>query len=220
MVLQTADLLRLDYANVRDVEWLRIVLRTAFSKAALRSFGSFATVSTSNDSLEEVIAVIKGEAATPTDENTLSIDDDTGTDEEKEEDADLFARAKEETEDYLLRAWQGAGTAFEHVLAAVLDAIGYTATVTSASKDHGVDVIDQPQAAIRGGGGRRTDISVSQNESRLAHPTLSVQGNGIAKARLLWDVTRGSRNAVEKAGRHRCVQNGAWHGVVRHAGDQ
>ncbi len=138
------ELHELDYANVRDVEWLRIVPRTAFSKAALHSFGSFSSVSTSNDFLEEVVAVIKGQSATPTDEKRPVIGADTGADEDEEDAVDLFETATQETEDYLLRAWHRSGAAFEHVVAAVLEAIGYTATVTSASRDHGVDVIAHP----------------------------------------------------------------------------
>lgn len=129
-----------DYANVRDVDWLRIVPRTVFSKAALHSFGSFSSVSTSDDFLEEVIAVLKSE---PSEKKPPPVADDVPGDEE-EDDLDLFETATQETEDYLLKAWHRTGTSFEYVVAAVLEAIGYTATVTSASKDHGVDVIAHP----------------------------------------------------------------------------
>lgn len=129
-----------DYANVREMDWLKIVPRTVFSKAALHSFGSFSSVSTSDDFLEEVLAVLKGESG---DKKPLPVIDDVPEDGE-EEDLDLFETATQETEDYLLKAWHRSGTSFEHVVAAVLEAIGYTATVTSASKDHGVDVIAHP----------------------------------------------------------------------------
>lgn len=56
----------------------------------------------------------------------------------------LYERAREQTEDYLLRQWQRTGAAFEHVVAAVLEALGYTAQVTRASGDQGVDVIAHP----------------------------------------------------------------------------
>lgn len=138
------ELHELDYANVRDVEWLKIVPRTAFSKAALHSFGSFSSVSTSNDFLEEAIAVVKGESATPIGDKKLIPGEDSASDEEEDEATDLYETATQETEDYLLKAWHRTGSAFEHVVAAVLEAIGYTATVTSASKDHGVDVIAHP----------------------------------------------------------------------------
>ena len=136
----------LDYANVRDVDWLKVVPRTAFSKAALHSFGSFSSVSTSNDFLEEVVAIASGETVTPAGKDKVPVGEKTGelaTDDEDEA-SGLFETATQETEDYLLKAWHRTGVAFEHVVAAVLEAIGYTATVTSASKDHGVDVIAHP----------------------------------------------------------------------------
>jgi restriction system protein len=48
-----------DYNNVRPVEWLKEVPRTVFSQAALHSFGSFLSVSTSDDYLEEVQEVLE-----------------------------------------------------------------------------------------------------------------------------------------------------------------
>ena len=140
------ELHELDYANVRDVEWIKIVPRTVFSKAALHSFGAFSSVSTSNDYLEEVVAIVSGETPTPADKAKVPAGGKSGelvTDDD-EEATDLFETATQETEDYLLKAWHRTGAAFEHVVAAVLEAIGYTATVTSASKDHGVDVIAHP----------------------------------------------------------------------------
>lgn len=132
-----------DYSNVRRVTWLRIVPRTAFSKAALHSFGSFSSVSTSNDHLEEVIAIVKGETFAGNNAGvTTSVVADP--DENAELGLDLYDTAVQETEDFLLKSWISSGTAFEHVVAAVLEAIGYTVTVTSASGDHGVDIIAHP----------------------------------------------------------------------------
>ena len=48
------DLVASNYNNVRQIEWLKVVPRTTFSLDALHSFGSFLSVSTSNDYLEEV----------------------------------------------------------------------------------------------------------------------------------------------------------------------
>lgn len=139
---ESGQLQELDYANVRHVEWLRIVPRTTFSKSALHSFGSFSSLSTSNDHLEEVIAVLSGDtlpddAATP-DKDTPGVPDDD------DEAPDLFETATQETEDYLLKAWHRTGIAFEPVVAALLEAMGYTAKVTKGSGDHGVDVIAHP----------------------------------------------------------------------------
>lgn len=129
-----------DYYNVRPVEWLKVVPRTAFSQAALHSFGSFLSVSTSDDYMEEVLSVLSGEVETEApqrSEESLEIS-------EIEESVDLYEMASQETEDYLLKAWQRTGAEFEAVVAAVFEAIGYTATVTPPSGDHGVDVIAHP----------------------------------------------------------------------------
>jgi restriction system protein len=138
-----SDLQELDYGNVRKVSWIKIVARTLFSKAALHSFGSFTSVSTSDDHLEEVIAIAKGEVFSGATVVTPDTEDDTG-DAEDEEGLNLYEAAIQETEDFLLKAWIRSGAAFEHVVAAVLEAIGYTATVTPASGDHGVDIIAHP----------------------------------------------------------------------------
>ena len=58
------DLVENDLCNVRPVEWVKIVPRTVFSQSALHSFGSFLTVSTSDDHLEEVEAVLSGAVGT------------------------------------------------------------------------------------------------------------------------------------------------------------
>lgn len=142
-----SELMELDYGNFRRIEWIKIVPRTCFSQSALYSFGSFSTVTTSNDFLEEVIAVLEGEPTPFPEDETGAVGKAAGgasTPDDDEESVDLYGTAVQETEDYLLKTWHGTGAAFEHVVAAVLEAIGYTATVTSATKDHGVDVIAHP----------------------------------------------------------------------------
>jgi restriction system protein len=57
---------------------------------------------------------------------------------------DLYETVTQETEDYLLKEWQSTGQEFEKVVAAVFEAIGYTAEVTQATRDHGIDVIAHP----------------------------------------------------------------------------
>ena len=132
------DLFENDYASLRPIEWLKIVPRTAFTQAALHSFGSFSTVSTSNDHLEEVLAVLSGKTE-PLPSTGTSIDA------EPEEDlTDLYESATQETEDYLLKSWKRTGHQVDHVVAATFEAMGYYANVTQASGDHGVDVIAHP----------------------------------------------------------------------------
>jgi len=141
---ENSELYTRDCANLRDVKWISVVPRTVFSQAALHSFGAFSTVSTSDDFLEEVVAVLQGrvsEIAESPDEGSSS-----GPQAEADEgqDLDLYGTALQETEDYLLKAWHRTGAHFEHVVAALFQAMGYTASVTQASGDHGVDVIAHP----------------------------------------------------------------------------
>lgn len=136
----------LDYSNYRAVKWLKIVPRTSFSQGALHSFGSFSTVSTSNDYMEEVLAILEQtdikDLPDIEDKATKAPQPQSSTESSSAESSvDLFSTALQETEDYLLKAWIRTGTAFEYVVAGVLEAIGYTAKVTQASGDHGVDVI-------------------------------------------------------------------------------
>ncbi len=131
------------YSNVRSVDWLKVAPRTMFSQAALHSFGSFLSVSTSNDYLEEVQTVLQAETIVEEAGSVLADEANTPDDATAQ---NLFETAAQETEDYLLKAWQGTGAAFEEVVGAVFEALGYTATVTQASGDHGVDVIAHPDA--------------------------------------------------------------------------
>jgi restriction system protein len=139
------ELVEGDYRYVREVDWLKIVPRTVFTKAALHSFGSFSTVSTSDDFLDEFLGVLSGKTEAELDGReapSTGEEDELGDEDEKE--FDLYGTAVQETEDYLLKKWIGTAAQFEHVVAAVMEALGYTATVTQASGDHGVDVIAHP----------------------------------------------------------------------------
>jgi len=145
-----ADLMVNDCNNIRPVEWLKVVPRTVFTSAARHSFGAFLAVSTSNDHLEEVQAVLLDESIDEQSERVEQlvpeppIETDSGDDGETVQ--DLYETVTQETEDHLLTTWQQTGAAFEEVVAAVFEAMGYTATVTQASGDHGVDVIAHPDA--------------------------------------------------------------------------
>jgi restriction system protein len=154
-----------DYSNVRPVKWVKTVPRIVFSEAALHSFGSFSSVSTSDEHLEEVLAVLSKEVGvglpTPTGRVT-SAKAGHGSEPTKGDSAtsrleplvdavtppadavNLAERAVEETKDYLLRQWSRTGTDFEEVVAAVFRAMGYTATTQQGTHDLGVDVIAHP----------------------------------------------------------------------------
>lgn len=161
------ELLANDYCNVRPVEWLKTVPRIVFSDAALHSFGSFSSVSTSDEHLDEVIAVLSGKqggAAMPQVTGRVAPSKAKyGSDlpggplgasgDEEDEDAaappaaetfNLAERAVEETKDYLQRQWSRTGADFEEVVAAVFRAMGYSATTQAGTHDLGVDVIAHP----------------------------------------------------------------------------
>jgi restriction system protein len=134
-----------DYCNVRSVKWLKRVPRIVFSQDALHSFGGFSSVATSDDYLEEVVAVLKSEGQTaPTVESGKS--NAIAEAEPSAEDAkiNLAERAAEETEDYLLRQWSRTTQRFEYIVASVFRAMGYTAQVQQGTHDLGVDVIAHP----------------------------------------------------------------------------
>lgn len=118
--------------------------RTVFSQAALHGFGSFLSISTSNDYLEEVQTVLQGgtiieETVSTSAEEADALGGDTTA-------RNLHETVARETEDYLLKTWQRTGAAFEEVVGALFGALGYAATVTPPSADHGVDVIAHPDA--------------------------------------------------------------------------
>jgi restriction system protein len=156
------ELLEGDYCNVRRVEWLKTVPRIVFSKSALHSFGAFSSVCTADEHLEELVAVLKGEAALPGPVVTgrvapsrqeygsdlpggpIGADVVTAQAVDAVAAADAFnlaERAVEETKDYLLKQWSRTGTDFEEVVAAVFRAMGYTATTQAGTHDLGVDVL-------------------------------------------------------------------------------
>ncbi len=159
------ELFKNDYCNVRKVKWLKTVPRIVFSDAALHSFGSFSSVSTSDEHLEEVIAVLKKVkgvegptvtgTATPSKASRNTPETGTGetavpstgggaVDVVPPEVSNLAERAIEETKDYLLRQWSRTGTDFEQVVAGVFRAMGYTATTQRGTHDLGVDVVAHP----------------------------------------------------------------------------
>lgn len=136
------ELMEGDYNNIRKVDWLARVPRLRFSQAALRSFGSFSSVSTSDDYLDEVLAILEdpeGSAEQVAAEET-PVQDDAAVEGEEEE-ASAAEEATQATKDYLLRRWSRTAQDFEEVAAAVFRALGYTATTQAGTHDLGVDVV-------------------------------------------------------------------------------
>lgn len=154
-----------DYCNIRPVKWLKTVPRIVFSDSALHSFGSFSSVSTSDEYLEEVLSVLSKEAGLseptvvgrvepskakygsdlPVRSSHGSVPKPIARVEMAASDSmNLAERAVDETKDYLLRQWSRTGTEFEEVVAAVFRAMGYTATTQQGTHDLGVDVVAHP----------------------------------------------------------------------------
>jgi len=144
-----SELLQLDYCNTRKVKWIKRVPRIVFSQDALHSFGGFSSVATSDDYLEEVVAVLKDEQTATT---VMPINDGKTTTNvlpalvasEDEVRINLADRAVEETQDYLLRQWTRTAQDFERVVAAVFRAMGYTAQAQQGTHDLGVDIVAHP----------------------------------------------------------------------------
>lgn len=136
-----AALVAADYCNVRKVRWLKRVPRIVFSQDALHSFGGFSSVATSDDYLEEVIGVLKGEKVTPPTGRGKTSERDEEVEADGERGPNLAERAVEETKDYLLRQWSGSAQKFEEVVAWVFRAMEYTARVQAGTHDLGVDVV-------------------------------------------------------------------------------
>jgi len=110
-------------------------------KGALRSFGSFTSISTADDHLDEVRNVLAGRPVSvkPTRPDALPADDEA---EESEDDAEMAAEEViQRTKDYLVRRWSQTKQDFEEVVAAVFRALGYTATTTRGTRDLGVDIV-------------------------------------------------------------------------------
>jgi restriction system protein len=139
------ELIEKDCGNVCPVKWLKRVPRIAFSQDALHSFGGFSSVATSDDYLEEVLAVLATDEITPpapqSGSPSAAGNSESVTEEIK---VNLAERAKEETEDYLLRQWSRTAQQFEQIVATVFRAMGYTAHVQQGTHDLGVDVIAHP----------------------------------------------------------------------------
>jgi len=140
------ELRKNDYCNIRRVTWLKEVPRIAFSASALHSFGSLASLSSSDEFIEEVLALLGGEQPA----NAAQIDTPASKVNKVEQEgegveiANLAEQASQETEDYLLRSWTRTAQDFEAVVRAVFEAMGYTAQLQQGTHDLGVDVIAHP----------------------------------------------------------------------------
>ncbi len=121
-----------EYVHQHKVKWLKHIPRTSFSQGALYEIGSaMSFYAVKNYADEFMSALDKG--------FKKSISDDI-------EDATVAATAeeiKEATTDFVLKELykQVKGYPFEEVVANLLMAMGYRATISKHGGDHGIDII-------------------------------------------------------------------------------
>ena len=129
------------YPNQRGVKWLGSYPRDEFPQAALNEIGSAVTLFTvrryAQDFLDKVGFTADAKNITNlVDTIEESEDDQTATDE-------VSRQAEVTTHDFIIRALKNQLSPydFEHFVAHIMECMGYTARVTQASADGGVDVI-------------------------------------------------------------------------------
>lgn len=128
---------RYQYPNHRKVEWLAHIPRDEFPQAALNEIGSAVTLFSvsryANDFLKRINQPAE-ELPDITDQD--SEDDETATEE-------VSKQAVETTHDFIIRKLKTGLNPyqFEEFIGHILECMGYTARVTQASADGGVDVI-------------------------------------------------------------------------------
>ncbi|MEO0625226.1 MAG: restriction endonuclease [Pseudomonadota bacterium] len=132
-----------DYPNRQKVEWKAHLPRSDFSQSALHEIGSAVTLFRVKHHAAEylskagvVVEVAPTAAFDPEDETDETADDDMAT-------FSVSRQAEETTSDFVIRKILAelSGHDFEHLVAHVLECLGYTARVTQKSADGGVDVI-------------------------------------------------------------------------------
>jgi restriction system protein len=126
------------HPNRRHVQWLRTgVPRADFSAGALNEVGSALTLFRVKNNADEFLRVFEGEAPSPalpvaTDEGAVELAED----EPSAERVDTYSR------DFIVSVLRTMDAyRFEHLVAGLLQAMGYRAAATQASGDGGVDVI-------------------------------------------------------------------------------
>ena len=126
-----------EYPNYRTVEWLAHIPRDEFPQAALNEIGSAITLFSITRFASEFLKRINQESIElEGSDQADSEDDETAT-------GEVSNQAVETTHDFIIRKLKlGLDPyQFEEFTAHVLECMGYTARVTQASGDGGVDVI-------------------------------------------------------------------------------
>jgi restriction system protein len=123
-----------DYSHIRSVDWQHQESRDAFPTPVKNTLGSTLTVFSVTERWDAINSVLTGE--------------DTETETEVEESGPAYIEDVESQADELISDILANMDPFdfEELVAAVLRAMGYEATKTRDSHDHGVDVVAHPDA--------------------------------------------------------------------------
>jgi restriction system protein len=128
---------KFEYPNHRKVEWEAHIPRDEFTQAALNEIGSAVTLFSVTRYAHEFLARInEASDITAISGQIESEDDEAAT-------GGISKQAVETTSDYIIRKLKSDldPYEFEYFVAHILECMGYTARVTQASADGGVDVI-------------------------------------------------------------------------------
>jgi restriction system protein len=126
-----------DYPNTRKVEWLKHAAREDFSQAALYEIGSFITLFTVSQNVDEFLAVLEGKPYERPEQPAAVVENDTTVTKT------VSKQAEETVRDFIIRWLKKEISAyqFEEFVAHLLECMGYRTRVTEKSGDGGVDVI-------------------------------------------------------------------------------
>lgn len=126
------------YQHIHQVKWLKEIPRAAFEQDLLYSIGAFMTVCqiTRNDAQQRVHAMVTGAASSSAAQQPPVASDDDAAD---GLDIDLEENAFQEIADKIIRKYAGHGLA--KIVAAILEAKGFTTYVSPPGPDNGVDIL-------------------------------------------------------------------------------
>ncbi len=128
---QYAPMVNKDYPNMRAVKWLSSLPRTAFTQAALYETGSAMTLFQIRNYTDEFLAALEGKPAP------------LGKTDEDETVGIVVEEIEQTTHDFILKrlARQLKGHPLAHLVAHLLQAMGYRTRVSPEGPDGGIDII-------------------------------------------------------------------------------
>lgn len=118
------------YPNLRPVEWIKAVPRTAFSQGALYEIGSAISLFQIKNYIDEFIAALENRPISPPVEADETV-------------AEVVEDIEETTKDFILKtlAQDLKGHPFAQFVAHLLNAMGYRTRVSPEGPDGGIDIV-------------------------------------------------------------------------------